>query len=252
MPIQFHDSESRRTRIEHEARYQKALPLVSGRRVLDIGCAARGGSARLGEASASLIAVDVIPEQVDWARRHYPQKNVEYLVADVTALPFPAGAFETVVCLDVIEHVVNWGQAYDELARVIAPGGILILTTPNARRPGVQRDGALPNDHHVHEFEPDELSREVTSRGLAISEFRGFTWADSVDRKAEPLFSLVRMIDPFGVRRHLGWALRQSLGRLLRRASGAALDESLDSSLYREVSDPFKADYLWMVCEKTR
>ncbi len=50
---------------------------------------------------------------------------------DARRLPFAASAFDSATCLDVLEHVPRPGEAIAELARVLKPGGVLVLQTPN-------------------------------------------------------------------------------------------------------------------------
>lgn len=57
----------------------------------------------------------------------YPQLDI---VSDITAIPEPDGAFDAIMCIEVLEHVPNPILALRELARLLKPNGILILTAP--------------------------------------------------------------------------------------------------------------------------
>ncbi len=54
------------------------------------------------------------------------------LVSDITAIPAPDGSFDAVLCSEVLEHVPEPTHALDEFARLLKPGGILIVTAPFA------------------------------------------------------------------------------------------------------------------------
>lgn len=52
------------------------------------------------------------------------------LVSDITSIPAPDGSFDAVLCSEVLEHVPEPTHALDEFARLLRPGGVLILTAP--------------------------------------------------------------------------------------------------------------------------
>jgi SAM-dependent methyltransferase len=143
---------------EHRARYWWVSRLVTDRRVLDAGCGMGYGSAILAEAGASeVVAVDNVEPVVEAARARAPS-GVLVQQGDVAQLAFEADSFDVVVCFEVIEHVEEPEAVLDELARVLRPGGLLAISSPN-------RDAYPPgNPHHVHEFQPEELRRALQER----------------------------------------------------------------------------------------
>ncbi len=77
----------------------------------------------------SLTGVDVAREAVEAGKKVHPDLDIQKIEqADV--LPFDDGAFSSATILDVLEHIYEQKQLLDELHRVIAPGGTLIVTTP--------------------------------------------------------------------------------------------------------------------------
>jgi SAM-dependent methyltransferase len=64
--------------------------------------------------------------------------------AQLEALPFPAQTFDLVLCTWVIEHLPEPCPAFREIARVLKPGGCLLLLTPNARHPLIALGRAIP------------------------------------------------------------------------------------------------------------
>jgi ubiquinone/menaquinone biosynthesis C-methylase UbiE len=158
---------------EHLARYRWAAPLASGRRVLDAGCGVAYGAAMLAAAGAvEVIGVDRESDVLDSARPQMPN-NVRLETADISALPYEDGRFDLVVCFEVIEHVDDPGRALDELRRVLAPDGLLALSSPNRH---VYPPG---NPHHVHEYTPGELEHELTGRFSFVQLSRQHTWITS-------------------------------------------------------------------------
>lgn len=91
--------------------------------VLDIGC----GSSRIVQTLPRVVATDLAIRKLRWLRA--PGRPL--LQADMNRLPFRSGAFGAVVCSEVIEHIPRDDVRLEELVRVIAPGGALVLGTPD-------------------------------------------------------------------------------------------------------------------------
>jgi 2-polyprenyl-3-methyl-5-hydroxy-6-metoxy-1,4-benzoquinol methylase len=136
---------------EHLARYEWAAALAPGRRVLDAGCGTGYGAIRLAEAGAAgVVGVDIAAAVVE-AARSADGGAVSFEQADVARLPHADSSFDLVTCFEVIEHVPDPCAVLGELARVLAPGGVLAISSPNAHRypPG--------NPHHRREFTTQEF-----------------------------------------------------------------------------------------------
>ena len=112
-----------------------AAGVGAGARVLDVACgpgtAAAGAAAR----GAAVVGVDLSPAMVALARTLHPA--LEFHEADAAALPFPAGAFDAVVCNFGVGHFPRAEPAVADFARVTAPGGRVAVTwwdTPDRAR----------------------------------------------------------------------------------------------------------------------
>jgi 2-polyprenyl-3-methyl-5-hydroxy-6-metoxy-1,4-benzoquinol methylase len=143
---------------EHLGRYRWAAQIASGRRVLDAGCGTAYGTAMLARAGATAVTgVDVAASVIDSVRDSMPEA-VTLTAGNVRDLPFEDASFDLIVCFEVIEHIEEPGAAFDELARVLAPQGVLLVSSPNR---GIYPPG---NEHHLHEFKPTELEAELRDR----------------------------------------------------------------------------------------
>jgi len=143
--------------VEHVLRYRWAAQAATGRSVLDAGCGTGYGSAILADAGASeVIGIDIAADVVTGTAGTH--EAVSMRAGDVRALDFPDGRFDLVVCFEVIEHLDDPMAGLDELARVLAPDGLLLVSSPNR---GVYPPG---NPHHRHEFTPAELEAAVRER----------------------------------------------------------------------------------------
>jgi 2-polyprenyl-3-methyl-5-hydroxy-6-metoxy-1,4-benzoquinol methylase len=110
---------------------------LAGRRVLEIGCGRGGFSCWLAGQSkppCELTAADFSDTAVTMGREFGRRKcldNITWRVADIQELPFADANFDTAISCETIEHVPDPAKAVRELARVLRPGGRLLLTTPN-------------------------------------------------------------------------------------------------------------------------
>ena len=155
--------------IEHWHRYHFAARWVAGKRVLDVACGEGYGSAFLGRSAAYVAGVDVSPEAIAHAERTYARPGaVEFVQASCTRLPFPDLSFDVAVSFETLEHIEGQEAFLDELARVLTPAGVLILSCPNKLEYSDKRDFA--NEFHVKELYRDELAM------LAGARFRECDW----------------------------------------------------------------------------
>lgn len=103
---------------------------LHGRRILDFGCGQGQVLSRLNKDNM-LVGVDVRAEALNRCRTACGHQVHLARVGTGGALPFQSGAFEAALAVEVIEHVPDDRRTVAELARVVAPGGLLILSTPH-------------------------------------------------------------------------------------------------------------------------
>jgi 2-polyprenyl-3-methyl-5-hydroxy-6-metoxy-1,4-benzoquinol methylase len=142
---------------EHLVRYKLAARIVAGKKVLDIACGTGYGSAMLAEAGAEVLGADISPETIHSDTEAYAgRNNLSFMLADVENLPTEwTGKFDIVVSLETIEHLKSPDQYLKNLKRVLKPGGLLLLSTPNIKVFGQQ------NPYHFHEYEEMELKNDL-------------------------------------------------------------------------------------------
>jgi O-antigen biosynthesis protein len=158
---------------EHRGRYWWAAFLVKGRRVLDAGCGTGYGSRILAESGAEeVVGIDIAESVVEAARAREPA-GVHFQVGDVRNLPFEDASFDAVVSFEVIEHVTEHDLALDEFARVLRPGGIVAVSSPN------RSTYPAGNPHHVRELLPDELHQLLRGHFQHVRLFRQADWITS-------------------------------------------------------------------------
>jgi SAM-dependent methyltransferase len=162
--------------------------------VLDAACGVGYGIEILASAGAATVTgIDVDPAAVAESKARFGDHAEEILAGDLQQLPFEDDRFDVVVSFETIEHVADAGRALAEMRRVLRPDGVLIVSSPN---PEVYLGG---NEHHVHEFRPEELSEAVGAHFSNVALYRQDAWAGSTVQPADgdaELKETLRTSDP--------------------------------------------------------
>lgn len=159
---------------EHLARYLWAAPFTRAKAVLDVACGSGFGAHRLAAGALSVTGLDVSSEAVGFARRHYAHPGLAFVQGNALALPFAAGSFDAVVSFETLEHLSDAERFLAEVRRVLRPGGLALLSTPDREiLPLFTLDPAeYRNPFHTREYTLPEL-RELLERQFARCEFHG-------------------------------------------------------------------------------
>lgn len=149
---------------EHWHRYAFARALAPGRRVLDAACGEGYGSALLARAGGKVLGVDIEPEAVAHARTRYAGvPGLRFEAGDATALDaLPDAGFDLIVSFETLEHVHAHERLMDGFARLLAPGGLLLVSTPD-KHTYTDLTGEQ-NPHHVRELYRDQFEALLAAR----------------------------------------------------------------------------------------
>ena len=159
---------------------------LAGKAALDVGCGAGLLCEPLARLGAEVTGVDAAPANVEAAALHADGSglDIRYVAGELATLGL--GEFDVVTSLEVLEHVADKRAFLAELAKHLAPGGLMILSTPN-RTPqsrvllvgAAEALGAVPKGtHHWDDFvTPGELRELMAGAGLAMGEPRGIAWS---------------------------------------------------------------------------
>lgn len=159
------------TTLEHLHRYGVALDFCRGRRVLDIASGEGYGSNLLAGVAERVTGVDISEEAVAHARRKYRRPNLEYLRGSADDIPVAAGAVEAVVSFETIEHHDRHAEMMAEFKRVLRPGGVLVISSPDKLH--CSDLTGMVNPFHVKELYREEfhaLVREHFGHVEALSQ----------------------------------------------------------------------------------
>jgi SAM-dependent methyltransferase len=178
----------------HLKRYEFARRFCAAKDVLDAGCGVGYGSAHLARVARKVVGVDVAEDAVAYAREHFAMPNVEFVQADVVALPFEDDSFDVACSFETIEHVRNPEALVGELRRVLRAGGTCVLSTPRVERTTRTPD----NPFHVVELSPDDFAALLRARFDNV-ELYGQRRLQTSRHRA------LQRVDVLGVRKHLAF-----------------------------------------------
>lgn len=153
----------------HEFAYLELLGYCAERTVLEAGCGEGYGAAMISEVAKRTLAVDYDLETVRHVRGNY---RVPVLHANLERLPLRAGSTEVVVHSQVLEHLPDQEGFLADCHRVLAPGGLLAVTTPNRLTFSPGSETPL-NPYHTRELSPVELTELLTDAGFEVRELLG-------------------------------------------------------------------------------
>ena len=159
---------------------------LAGLSALDVGCGAGLVTEPLARMGAATTGIDAAPDNVAVARLHGAGLAIDYRCCGIEELVAGRASFDLVTCLEVIEHVADRAGFVANLAAVLAPGGLLVMSTPN-RTPlsyatlivGAERIArSIPRGAHDWKrfVTPAELTAELASAGLTVTDTQGLTW----------------------------------------------------------------------------
>ncbi len=164
--IDKHEKKLRRAR----RMVRRLSRIVAGGRWLDVGCSAGFTLQAAREAGFDTHGVEVDPLGVKYATEVFGLKNV--FLGSLEERKFPDGCFDVITVVEVIEHVPNLNDFCRELKRVLAPAGLIYLTTPDVAhwrtpRPLQRWEAVLPSQH-LYYFSDATLRRLLEKHGLKI------------------------------------------------------------------------------------
>ena len=172
---------------QHWALDEQGFKPLAGKSALDVGCGAGLLAEPLARLGAQVTALDASAELIEVARKHADGQG---LAIDYRAVPVEQvdGRFDLVTSMEVIEHVADPAAFVGALAKRLAPGGLLIMSTPNATAWSrlltitiAEGIGAVPKG--THDFgkfiAPERMQLLLANAGLKCLDIEGIAWSPS-------------------------------------------------------------------------
>ncbi|MBA2466567.1 MAG: bifunctional 2-polyprenyl-6-hydroxyphenol methylase/3-demethylubiquinol 3-O-methyltransferase UbiG [Sphingomonas sp.] len=170
---------------QHWSLDEQSFRPLQGKTALDVGCGAGLLAEPLARLGASVTAIDAVPELINVAREHAAGQG---LAIDYRATPVEdiEGQYDLVTALEVIEHVADPRAFIGALGRRLAPGGLLILSTPNRTNWSklltvtlAEGLGRIPKGTHDFDkfISADRMKSLLEGAGLKCCDFEGIAWS---------------------------------------------------------------------------
>jgi dolichol-phosphate mannosyltransferase len=169
------------------ARFRVIRGMVDGcTRILDIGC----GSSRIVQSLPQSVGLDMQIRKLRWLRA--PGRQL--VQASLMRLPFADDSFDAVICSEVIEHIARDQIQLIDMVRVLAPGGTLVLGTPDYGRwlwralEGLYKK-IFPQGYateHINPYTRRELRKEIERLGLTVLDVQYVGGSEMIFRAEKP------------------------------------------------------------------
>lgn len=166
--------------------FLKASPASGQSAVLDIGC----GSSRIIQDLPEAVGLDILLPKLRFLR----DRHARLVQGSLFALPFPDSSFDVLICSEVIEHVPDRPPVFEEMTRVLRPGGTLILGTPDYGRRlwwvlewiyGKILPGAYAHEHITH-YTRASLTERLTGYGYTIQDLQYVGFCEMIFQARRP------------------------------------------------------------------
>ncbi len=161
--------------------------------VLDVGCGPAVYTDGLVRAGCTIHGVDISPEMIALAKQgQFPKAS--FSIGSVESLSFPSKTFDGILCVGVLEYLEQWQAAVSEMARVIKPGGRIVVTIPNGDSGLNRLDSALRQalkSVHRPGYRSPRLLEDVLARhGFQVEQRRFHIFRLTFLNKVSPRLSL--------------------------------------------------------------
>ena len=158
---------------------------LGGKRALDVGCGAGLLAEPMARLGAEVTGVDAAEPLIEAARLHAAGQGlaIDYVAGEVAGVE---GRFDVVTAMEVIEHVADPRDFLEALVDRLAPGGLLILSTPNKTPLSrlmtitlAEGTGRIPRGTHDYDMfiPPDELEAVLAGLGMEVIETKGIAFS---------------------------------------------------------------------------
>jgi ubiquinone/menaquinone biosynthesis C-methylase UbiE len=156
---------------------------LRGKKVLDVGCGSGRIIADLRKFGATVVAADISESMVHSTKKKFP--DIEVIISDVADMPFEDNSFDFVIATFLIVHLKFLEPAFNEVNRVLKPGGSFILTNINQRKSpklkvGDKEEIVIKSFYHRPQNVLEDLESSLFSIDKEKFIYEGKTWINQL------------------------------------------------------------------------
>lgn len=223
--------------------YDRANTLIREGVVLDIGCGAGYGSDLLAGPGRTVVGIDYEPAVARAAARRYGRPGLSFACMDGARPGICDRSVDLVCAFQVIEHVRDHEEFVRNLAALLRPAGVALLSTPNAL---VHRGPRNP--FHTHEFTPDEF-RSLLAKHFAHVRLAGQSRPPEV-YSLEAACRRVRGWDVLGMKRLVPRPVVSLVVYAIAKWNGLTPPQQMPLSRFALSADTTQAYSLFALCSQ--
>jgi GT2 family glycosyltransferase/SAM-dependent methyltransferase len=149
------------TEIEHYHRYCLARDICAGLDVIDVASGEGYGSAIIAGTARHVVGIELDAGSIAHATESYKLANLRFLQGNALAMPLPDACADALVSFETLEHLRDHETFMREVLRVLRPGGLVLISTPD--RIIYSAPGEPINPYHLRELTPPEFEQLLSS-----------------------------------------------------------------------------------------
>lgn len=233
---------------EHVHRYHEVLPYIGKTdKILDIACGTGFGSDILSQSAAEglVIGGDIAADAIQECNDNWQRSNLRFEVMDGTNLAFPDEYFDKIVSFETIEHTIHYEKMLAEFWRVLKPGGMAFISTPNF--PINSPSGKVTNPYHTQEFTYEQLD-SILKKQFKKYSITGQKYSRYDNGKVPKIGKLIEWF--FGIIgiRKLPYSIKTGVSKLF--TGKAFYPDATDYSFVTDMAAIKKCKTFYSICRK--
>lgn len=193
----------------HLERYQLASKLsFEGALVADVGCGLGLGTRFLADRGFRVCGIELNPAVIAYNQQRFKHPNAKFVLTDIAEGDLEGGPYDLICLFEVIEHLENPDDCLRRLKASMAPGALLILSTPNNKD-----DTPYTHPHHFFEYNLSTFNTLITAHFQHIKRYsqgrRVMRRQYEAKSHSDKSLNKLRNLDRLQVRRFLPTSVRQ-------------------------------------------